>query len=157
MSAPSDEGRQVPYRCPLCSAKLAPHQLIPSLAMPCSDCGYFLWCRSRIVDEVVVLDVQPETTPEQKDVERLGESLVAARDVPRVVVNLSNLDYVSSLLMAKLLVLNRRLQGTGGALILCAMQPYVRQAFCSTKLDTLFEIADDEGTALADLVSGNPA
>jgi len=141
----------------MCGAKLAPHLLIPSLAMPCSDCGYFLWCRSRIVDDVVLLDVQPERTPDQTEIERLADSLVAARDVPRVVVNLSDLDHVSSLLMAKLLVLNRRLQGTGGALILCAMQPYVRQAFCSTKLDTLFEIADDEDTALADLLSGHPA
>lgn len=157
MSTPSDEGGQLLCRCPVCGAKLAPHLMLPSLAMPCPECGYCLWCRSRAVDDVVILDVLPGRTPEQADIQRLADTLIAAGHVPRVVVDLSRLDQTTSLLMAKLLVLNRRLSGAGGSLVLCGLQPYVRQAFASTKLDTLFEIADDEEAALDGLMSGNPA
>lgn len=157
MSAPSRENRHFACRCPACGEKLAPHLMLPNLAMPCPDCGYFLWCRSRVVDDVVILDVLRDTSPEQADIHRLADSLVDSRVVPRVVVDLSDLDCISSLLMAKLIVLNRRIHHAEGTLVLCGMSQFVRETFVSTKLDTLFEIADDEETALADLLSGNAA
>jgi anti-anti-sigma factor len=130
---------------------------LPNLAMPCPDCGYYLWCLSRIVDDVVVLDVFPDRMPHQADIQRLATSLADSNDAPRVIVDLSRLDRINSLLMAKLLGLKRCISHAQGALILCGMGPCVRQTFVSTKLDTLFEIADGEDTALADLLSGNPA
>lgn len=157
MSASSDEGRQLPSLCPLCGVKLAPHRMLPIPPMPCVECGYFLWCHSRILGDVVVLDVLPDRTPEQADIQRLADSLLDTKDAPRVVVNLARLDRITSLLIAKLIGLNRRIHHAEGALVLCGMRQFVRETFISTKLNTLFEIADDEETALDGLLSGNPA
>ena len=157
MSAQSRKDRQLPCHCPVCGKKLAPHLMLPSFAMPCPDCGYFLWCCSRTVDGVVILDVFRDIPPEQADILRLADSLVDSEDAPRVVIDLSELDCVSSLLMAKLIVLKRRIDQAEGTLVLCGMKKFVRDAFASTKLDTLFEIAADDETALAELLSGSAA
>jgi anti-anti-sigma factor len=131
--------------------------MLPNLAMPCPDCGYFLWCLSRIVDDAVVLDVFPDRMPDQADIQRLASSLADSNDAPRVIVDLSRLDRMNSLLMARLIGLKRCILHVHGALVLCGMKPIVRQTFVSTKLDTLFEIANNEETALASLLSGSPA
>lgn len=154
MSTPSEEDKKLSYRCPVCHEKIASHLVPPDT---CPDCGYFLWCRSKIADNADILDVLTDRTPEQADIQRLADSLAESRDVPRVVVDLSSLDRVTSLLMAKLLVLDRRMRCAEGALVLCGMQPVVRLAFVSTKLDTVFKIADDEDKALAGLLSEDPA
>ena len=106
---------------------------------------------------MLVLDVLPDRTPEQADIRRLGDSLADSNDPPRVIVDLSRLDRINSLLMAKLLGLKRCIDHAEGALVLCGMGPCVRQTFGSTKLDTLFEIADDQDSAMAALMSGHPA
>jgi anti-anti-sigma factor len=101
-----------------------------------------------MVDGVAVLDVVPERTPEDADAVRMGGALVGSSGSPRVVVDLSRLDVISSPLLAKLITLNRRILRAEGRLILCGMQSFVRDTFASTKLDQLFEICDDEEAAL---------
>ena len=117
--------------------------------VPCRRCGYYVWCLKRTVGDVTVLDALPDSIP--ADVERLGDSLASTADAPQVVLNLSALDLVGSLFLARLLVLHRRIERDKGRLILCCLHPLVREAIAFTKLDTMFEIADDEQTALASL------
>ena len=152
-----EERRPSPCRCPGCGATLGPHLLLPSVSVPCPDCGYTVWCCSRRVEEVLVLDVLPDRTPEQGDIEGLADSLAGSCDVPRIIVELSQLDRINSLLLAKLIVLNRCIQRARGKLVLCGLQEFVRETFVSTKLDTLFEIVEDEETALDGFLSANPA
>lgn len=100
---------------------------------------------------VAVLDILPDRIPERPDIERLVESLVGSGGVPRAVLDLSRLQLITSLLLAKLVVLNREMRQNQGRLILYGLQPVVRDTLASTKLDTILEIANDEEAALADL------
>jgi len=102
-----------------------------------------------MADGVTVLDVVPERTPEEADAVRMGGALVNSGGAPRVVVDLSRLDVISSPLLAKLITLNRQMQRAGGELVLRGLRPFVRETFASTKLDQLFHICDDEEAALA--------
>jgi anti-anti-sigma factor len=103
----------------------------------------------RTVRNVAILDVLPGQVP--ADVDRLVDSLAVSGDAPRVVVNLSGLDLVASLLWARLLALHRAIKCVEGRLILCCFQPVVRETLTFTKLDMIFDMADDEEAALADL------
>jgi anti-anti-sigma factor len=103
----------------------------------------------KTVGDVVILDVLPGRVP--ADVDRLADALAGTCEAPRVIVNLSGIDLVSSLFLARLLVLRRRIQREEGRFILCSAQPLVRMTLASTKLDTIFEVADDEKAALASL------
>ena len=69
---------------------------------------------------------------------------------------MSRLEFISSLFLAKLVILKREIQRNKGRLVLYGLQPFVRDTLASTKLDTFFEIADDEEAALASLQPENP-
>ena len=156
MNAPTGQRNDLPWQCPACDAKLAAEPAMPTHDAPCPERGYYLWCRKRMVDDVAVLDILPDRIPERPDIERLVESLVGSGGVPRAVLDLSRLQFIVSLLLAKLVVLSREMQRNHGRLILYGLQPVVRDTLASTKLDTILEIADDEEAALAGLQAENP-
>jgi anti-anti-sigma factor len=113
-----------------------------------------LWCRKRKVDDVVVLSVLPDRTPELPDVKRLAESLVRSCRVLRVVVDLSDLAFINSAMMAGLLLLRKQVLAAKGRLVLCGLSPHVQATFGRTRIDRLFEILDMTTDALSTLSSG---
>ncbi|MBC8874384.1 MAG: STAS domain-containing protein [Planctomycetes bacterium] len=140
------------YRCPVCNAKLAIEPPRPPHDAPCSACGHPLWCRKRLVEDVVVLDVMRGRTPEHTDAVRLAKSLVGREGIPRVVVDLSELDFVTSAFVARLVDLNKRIRAAKGKLVLCGMDHLlVWDAFYSTNLYKIFDISENEEAALASL------
>jgi len=102
-------------------------------------------------DDVAVLCAIPGKTPEHAEIERLADSLVSPSGVPRVVVQLSALDFMSSAFIARLVALNKRIRAAKGTLILCGLHPFVREAFHDSRLETVFDISDDQEAALANL------
>ena len=64
MSIPFERGEETPCQCPVCNAMMASEPL-PSTSHDarCAACGYPLWCRKRMVDDVVVLQVIPGRAP----------------------------------------------------------------------------------------------
>ncbi len=122
---------------------------MPTHNAPCRGCGHYLWCRMRTVGDVAVLDVLPDRVPAYAD--RLADSLTGSGGAPRVVLNLSRVALAGSLFLARLLVLHRAIRRVEGRLILCCLDPSVREALAVTKLDAIIEIADDEEAALATL------
>jgi len=103
----------------------------------------------RTVGDVAVLDVLPDRVP--GDLDRLADSLAGTGETPRVILNLSDLELVNSLFLSRLLVLHQRIQRDEGRLVLCCFHPLVRDALATTKLDAVFDMADDEEAALASL------
>jgi anti-anti-sigma factor len=72
---------------------------------------------------------------------------------PRLVLDLSGVDYISSAGLRVLLVAARRLQATDGRLVLCAMGPPVRQVFQLAGFLPLFTIQDTRDAAVAQLAA----
>ena len=140
-------------RCPVCNATMAIEPLPPPPHdAPCPACGYPLWCRERMVDDAVVLDVICGRTPEQTDVMRLAKSLVGRGGIPRVIVDLSELKFANSAFVARLVDLNKRIRAAKGKLVLYGMDHLlVWDAFYSTNLYKIFDISENEEAALASL------
>ncbi len=66
----------------------------------------------------------------------------------RLVVDFSGVDLVSSSLLGKLILLQRRVDASGGRLRLCEMTPTVQSVFRTSNLDRLFTIHRDRREAL---------
>ncbi len=79
--------------------------------------------------------------------------VVSNQTDPRVALNLRAIEYLSSSGVALLIGLKRRLDGRGGRLVLCELQPYIHDILSVMKLQDFFMIVTDEPSALAALQS----
>lgn len=66
----------------------------------------------------------------------------------KMCLNFANVQYLSSTVLGKLITLNTRVKEDNGRLVLCAIRPQILEVFKITKLTKLFDIVDDEPTAL---------
>jgi anti-sigma B factor antagonist len=66
----------------------------------------------------------------------------------RLVVDFSEVSLISSTFLSKLILLQRRIDGTRGKLRLCEMSPLINQVFRTSNLDRLFKIDRDQRTAI---------
>lgn len=135
-----DEAEHLCYQCPVCGNPLPHLASLPPFDAPCSECGTALWCRRRISTDDVVLEAIPGRTPEPWQLEQVVESVLHHGEASRVVFDLSNVNYVSSSFVARLVAMNRRFHAAGGELVLSGLQPLAYQIFQQFRLDTLFEI-----------------
>jgi len=65
-----------------------------------------------------------------------------------ILLNFSNVEYLSSAALGKLITLNKKLGQAGGKLILCNISPEILEVFEITKLDKFFKIRKEEQAAL---------
>jgi len=66
----------------------------------------------------------------------------------RLVLDFTDVNLVSSTLLSKLILLQRRVSTSGGKLRLCEMSPVIQQVFRTANLDRLFTIDRDQRAAL---------
>lgn len=141
-------------QCLLCSNEVAlkPTELFSEIH--CPHCDAVLWFRHRKVDAITILDVVPETKAESLDVMRVGETLLRMEASPKTVVNLDGVKFISSSFIAGLIACHRRVNAAEGRMTLCNVHPVVMEGFVGARLDRLFEICEDEQSALNSLVGG---
>jgi len=94
---------------------------------------------------VTIAEVEGEinisTSPElKKRFEKVSE--------PKVIINLSKVDYVDSSGLATLVEILKKARSRGGSIHLTHLSDKVRSLFEITKLDKLFGIYSDDQTAL---------
>ena len=82
--------------------------------------------------------------------DQLGAALPNDGKPIRVVLDFTGVDLISSSLLGKLILLQRRVDGTGGKLRLCELSPTVQSVFRTSNLDRLFSIVRDRRAALSD-------
>jgi len=68
-------------------------------------------------------------------------------DKPRMVIDLAGLDYISSAGLRVLLMAAKRIKAAQGNLILCGLQPHVREVFDVSGFSTIFSIQPDRAAA----------
>jgi anti-sigma B factor antagonist len=66
----------------------------------------------------------------------------------RLVIDFSDVSLISSTLLSKLILLQRRVDASKGKLKLCELSPVIQQVFRTSNLDRLFKIDRDKRTAL---------
>lgn len=89
---------------------------------------------------------------EDPNVHELGNELFALveQDEQRsILLNFSQVEFLSSAALGKLLTLDRRLKAANGHLKLCCIRPEILEVFQITKLNKVFDIRADEQEAVA--------
>lgn len=76
-----------------------------------------------------------------------GKVLDAGHD--RLLIDLSELDYISSAGLRVLLVVAKRIQQNGGKVVLSELTPNVREVFEISGFSSIFKIFDTRGDAIA--------
>jgi anti-anti-sigma regulatory factor len=137
------------FQCPVCGSLLPDPAVQSRSTAPCWQCGSSLWCCKRAANGDVILEFIPGRTPEIQEINRVVESLLHCNRGARVVFNLSHLEAVTSLLIARLVAMNRRIRSAGGRLFLCEVLPGVRYLINRVRLDKILEIVDREEDALS--------
>ncbi len=106
------------------------------------------------VEDVAVVKFRDERMMDAGRIEQLGSELLDAvegDEKDRVVINFENVEFFSSAAVGKLLVAEKRIRAQGGKLRLSNLTPAVRDVFNITKLDSVFDIDEEQDTAIESL------
>jgi anti-sigma B factor antagonist len=79
------------------------------------------------------------------NVQGIGEELFKLVDhisAGKLILNFSNVEYLSSAALGKLISLNKKVNAVGSKLLLCDMPPQIFEIFQVTRLDKLFTFGD---------------
>jgi anti-sigma B factor antagonist len=91
----------------------------------------------------------PRITDETK-LEQVGKDLLdklSATSEERVILNFSNVKFMSSAMLGKLVQVHKKSAEYKVKLKLCSIDPEIRQVFKITRLDKMFDIEADEASA----------
>jgi anti-anti-sigma factor len=84
-------------------------------------------------------------------VKKIGDELVAVAGAPKcrhLVVNFAGVQGITTLMLGKLLMLNKMMAAKGGRMILCEIDPDIENVFTETKLTQILKIVETEADAL---------
>ena len=91
------------------------------------------------------------TVFEQRDVQEICEQLTALignEGYTKLLINLGDVQYLSSAMLGELILLGKRLAAAQGQLKLCCVSPALRGIFRVTKIERIFSIFASEQEAL---------
>ncbi|MGL4550553.1 MAG: STAS domain-containing protein [Gemmataceae bacterium] len=103
------------------------------------------------IGDVTVVNFVDRKILDEQNIQVIGEQLFSLVDedgLKKILLNFSNVEYLSSAALGKLITLNKKLQGVGGKLILCNIDAQIHEVFEITKLDKFFKIKKEEQEAL---------
>jgi anti-sigma B factor antagonist len=118
--------------------------------------SYFMPVHRRLeiseVGTVTVVRFVDRKILDAANIQELGDELfglVETDNRKNLLLNFSNVEFMSSAALNKLIVLNKKVQGAGGKLRLSNLRPEIYDVFVITRLNTVFDIKSDEADALA--------
>ena len=101
--------------------------------------------------EITVVNFIDRKILDEQNIQKIGEDLFSLVDELgriKVLLNFSNVEYLSSAALGKFISLNKKVQSKGGKLVMCNINDDIYEVFEITKLNKLFNIQKDEQTAL---------
>src|SRR5689334_9729002 len=75
-------------------------------------------------------------------------SALVERGARKILLNFEHVEYLGAAALGKLVTLRQKVKAFRGRLRLCRLRPQVRELFTITRLHTIFDIRDDETSAL---------
>jgi anti-anti-sigma factor len=96
------------------------------------------------------VDLTADMNPEQAAVDNLAELLTQTIRLPRLLLNMKEIDFVTSTFLNRLLVLRRKIQDARGRLLLCNLNPVIQEIFEVNTLGSLFDVFHSESDALGE-------
>jgi anti-sigma B factor antagonist len=101
---------------------------------------------------VSVIRLKDQKIIDPEAIQELGQELfdlVETGDCKKMVLNFSNVEFLSSAALGKLITFEKKSKRHDAELILTNISPEIFQVFAITNLDKLFQIKDTEADALA--------
>jgi HptB-dependent secretion and biofilm anti anti-sigma factor len=137
ISSRTPEGR--PNHCPVCGFDLKIEPSDPAGDAPCPRCGHLLWFTwEDFGDDQVIKLTGGALRPESFD--RLLDA-VATRPAQRLVLDFSEVQYLSSPALGELIKLKKQVGSEGRHLVLRHLNPDLLEVFRITRLDQVFDVA----------------
>jgi anti-sigma B factor antagonist len=103
------------------------------------------------IGEITVVNFIDRKILDEQNIQKIGEDLFSLVDELgriKVLLNFSNVEYLSSAALGKFISLNKKVQSKSGKLVMCNINDDIYEVFEITKLNKLFNIQKDEQTAL---------
>ena len=91
---------------------------------------------------------------DETNIQMIGNQLFGLVDDDgrrKIVLDFSNVEYLSSAALGKLITMNKKVADAGGQLRLCSIRPDIYEVFAITRLNKVFDIRDTQEAALASL------
>jgi len=104
------------------------------------------------VGDVTVVRFVDRKILDESNIQQLGNELfrlVEEEKKTKLLLNFSNVEFLSSGALGKLITLDKKVKAHDGVLKLSNIRPEIYEVFAITKLNKLFDIKDDEAAALA--------
>ena len=104
------------------------------------------------VGDVTVVRFVDRKILDESNIQQLGNELfrlVEEEKRRKLLLNFSNVEFLSSGALGKLITLDKKVKAHEGVLKLSNIRPEIYEVFAITKLNKLFDIKDDEAAALA--------
>jgi anti-sigma B factor antagonist len=101
--------------------------------------------------DVTVVNFIDRKILDEQNIQKIGEDLFSLVDElgrKKILLNFSNVEYLSSAALGKFITLNKKVQASGGKLVMCNISEDIYEVFEITKLNKLFNIQKEEQTAL---------
>ena len=104
------------------------------------------------VGDVTVVRFVDRKILDAANIQELGDELFALVENEQrktLLLNFTNVEFLSSAALNKLIILDKKVKAVSGQLKLSNLKTEIREVFAITRLDQLFDIKDDEADALA--------
>jgi len=104
------------------------------------------------VGDVTVVRFADRKILDEASIQELGAELfrlVEEDHRKKILLNFTNVDFLSSAALGKLITLDKKVKADNGKLKLSNIRPEIYDVFAITKLNRLLDIKDDEAAALA--------
>ena len=106
--------------------------------------------------DVLVVGFTMRMLNDEENIEQLGQELFALVEQSnwlKLVLDMTNVEYVTSSVLGKLITLHRKLHRIKGKLVLFGLSPGVDSILRTAKLLTYFSVAESCDAAIAQLAS----
>ena len=147
MTTASEAPLDTPNQCSVCGREVFPDAFQTPGDAPCSHCGHLSWFHKQETGDCIILNLIADLDLENADLDRVAGLVIQSAPAAHIVLNMSNVEFVSSTFLGRLLAMQKRVDAAQGKLVLCGMNPVVREIFQVTKLETFFHFSDDEASA----------
>lgn len=111
------------------------------------------WIKTEDVGDITVVTFADRKILDEQNIPIIGEQLFKLVDElgrRKLLLNLGNVEYMSSSALDILITLNKKTQAAGGRLMMCNIDPQVREVLEITKQDRVLDIRNEEQEALQD-------
>jgi anti-sigma B factor antagonist len=136
ISSRTPEGR--PNLCPVCGSAIKIEPSDPAGDAPCPNCGHLLWFTWDDAGSIVVIK-PTRSILRSEDLDTLTDKASEKRGA-QLVLDLGNVQSLSSAALGKLIDLKKKVVGVRGRLRIENLHPDLLDVFRITRLDQVFDI-----------------